>query len=248
MHATGTEEEYIEKAIAEGVKILGFADHAPYPYPNGYVSTYKMTLDEAGDYYNTISALREKYKDKIKILIGYEAEYYEDLWDAALLAWRSFPPEYLILGQHFLGFEYDRSHAIHAHSLIRREEALPLYVDTVIKGIKTGKFTYIAHPDMLIYQGSLSVYQREMSRLIEAAVVAEMPLEINLLGISEGRAYPRLDFWRLAGEYGAKVVLGCDAHSPNRVAEAWEIAKAMDIVEKCRLDLCETVKIRDPLA
>ena len=248
MHATGTEEEYIEKAIAEGVKILGFADHAPYPYPNGYVSTYKMTLDEAGDYYNTLSALREKYKDKIKILIGYEAEYYEDLWDAALLAWRSFPPEYLILGQHFIGTEYDRTRAVHSYSNRGRDEFITEYVNTVIKGIKTGKFTYVAHPDVFTHSGSLIEYEREMSRLIEAAIAEDVPLEINLLGVYEGRPYPRLDFWRLAGKYGAKVVLGCDAHSPNRVAEAWEIAKAMDIVEKCRLDLCETVKIRDPLA
>ena len=246
MHASGSEEEYIEKAIAEGVKILGFSDHAPFPYPNGYVSTYKMTLDEAEDYYKTLSFLREKYKDKIQIYIGYESEYYEDLWDAALREWRKFPPEYLILGQHFVGTEYDRTRATYVYASCGRNELLPEYVDTVVKGIKTGKFTYVAHPDIFTYGGSLGEYERQMSRLIEAAISEDVPLEINLLGISEGRMYPRLDFWRLAGSYGAKVVVGCDAHEPRRVAVPTEIGRAMDIVSKYNLKLSETLELRNP--
>ena len=31
-HARGTERDYIEQAIASGVKILGFSDHTPNPY------------------------------------------------------------------------------------------------------------------------------------------------------------------------------------------------------------------------
>ena len=32
-HASGTEREYVEAAIKSGLKILGFADHTPYPFP-----------------------------------------------------------------------------------------------------------------------------------------------------------------------------------------------------------------------
>jgi histidinol-phosphatase (PHP family) len=32
-HAAGTEREYVEAAIANGIKVLGFADHTPYPFP-----------------------------------------------------------------------------------------------------------------------------------------------------------------------------------------------------------------------
>ena len=38
MHAEGTEREYVERAIEGGLKILGFSDHTPMPYANGYVS------------------------------------------------------------------------------------------------------------------------------------------------------------------------------------------------------------------
>ena len=41
MHASGTEREYVEKAIEGGLKILGFSDHTPMPYSGGYVSNVK---------------------------------------------------------------------------------------------------------------------------------------------------------------------------------------------------------------
>ena len=35
-HASGTEREYIENAIAAGFDTLGFSDHAPYVFRDGY--------------------------------------------------------------------------------------------------------------------------------------------------------------------------------------------------------------------
>ena len=32
-HASGTERDYIENAIDHGIRILGFSDHTPYPFP-----------------------------------------------------------------------------------------------------------------------------------------------------------------------------------------------------------------------
>ena len=37
-HASGTEREYIENAIAAGFDTLGFSDHAPYVFRDGYYS------------------------------------------------------------------------------------------------------------------------------------------------------------------------------------------------------------------
>ena len=69
-HAEGTEREYIESAIKAGIKVLGFADHTPYPYAKeGYRSGVRMPVSAAPEYVSTLSALREEYKDKIKILM-----------------------------------------------------------------------------------------------------------------------------------------------------------------------------------
>ncbi|MBQ9116919.1 MAG: hypothetical protein IJY04_07835, partial [Clostridia bacterium] len=53
-HASGTEREYIEKAIAEGLTVLGFSDHSPYWFPDGYYSTHRMAPNEVEDYVNSV--------------------------------------------------------------------------------------------------------------------------------------------------------------------------------------------------
>ena len=37
-HAYGSEREYIEAAIRMGITELGFSDHVPCPFKDGYVS------------------------------------------------------------------------------------------------------------------------------------------------------------------------------------------------------------------
>ena len=43
-HARGSEREYIETAISRGLSVLGFSDHVPYPFPNGYESGFRVPL------------------------------------------------------------------------------------------------------------------------------------------------------------------------------------------------------------
>ena len=68
-HAIGTEREYVENAIKAGYQVLGFSDHAPYPYPDPepYYIAHTMKLHELEDYCATVLALREEYKNDIQI-------------------------------------------------------------------------------------------------------------------------------------------------------------------------------------
>ena len=65
MHAEGTEREYVEKAIEGGLKILGFSDHTPMPYDNGYVSNVKMRLNQLEGYVDTVLDLKKEYEKDI---------------------------------------------------------------------------------------------------------------------------------------------------------------------------------------
>ena len=83
-----------------------------------------------------------------------------------------------------------------------------------------------------------------MRKLCRAAKELDMPLEINLLGLRTGRNYPDDLFWRIAGEEGNTAVLGCDAHKPEQLCAAqWE-KTALELAEKYRLNLLQTVPIR----
>ena len=41
-HAIGREEDYVKEALKAGLQILGWADHTPYLFPNGYYSHFRM--------------------------------------------------------------------------------------------------------------------------------------------------------------------------------------------------------------
>ena len=246
-HATGTDEEYVQKAIAEGIKILGFSDHAPYLYPNGYTSYYKMLPEEAEDYFASLSALREKYKDKIKIYIGYEAEFYPELWDKTLEFWKStHRPEYLLLGQHYLNEEYKTDRRIRVFNETDRNDILSLYVDTVVKAIETEKFTCLAHPDVINFVGDEDFYLTEMSRLLEAVRIHNIPIELNTLGLASGRHYPNPKFWELASHCGVNAILGCDAHSPERVGDRDEIINSLRFADKYNINVIEEINLINP--
>jgi len=43
-HAQGSEEDYVKSALAAGVELLGFSDHAPFPDRDfGLSSSYRKT-------------------------------------------------------------------------------------------------------------------------------------------------------------------------------------------------------------
>ena len=64
-HAVGEEREYVEEAIKEGFEVIGFSDHSPYLFKNGYVSRIRMTMSQLEDYVKTIEALKKEYRDDI---------------------------------------------------------------------------------------------------------------------------------------------------------------------------------------
>ena len=49
-HASGTEREYIERALEKGLSALGFSDHAPYFFEDGHYSNFRMYPDQAAEY------------------------------------------------------------------------------------------------------------------------------------------------------------------------------------------------------
>ena len=63
-HAGGTEEGYVLEALRTGYAVFGFADHTPWPYESGFVSTVRMRLAQLDDYIATVRGLAAKYADE----------------------------------------------------------------------------------------------------------------------------------------------------------------------------------------
>ena len=215
-HAVGEDREYVESAIKTGLDVLGFSDHAPYVFDDGSNSYYRIDFDEIEDYCNSVQKLKKEYKNDIEIKFGFELEYYKGLHEREMDFLRQFNPEYIILGQHYVGGEYS---GVHSHAF-SDEALLTRYVDECIEGLKTGDFTYLAHPDLAGFRCERSVYEREYSRLLTFAKDNDYPIEINGYGYVMRRHYPDRRLFELAEKIGNKVIIGIDAHDPNNISKS----------------------------
>lgn len=225
-HAEGEDRAYVEAAITAGIKVLGFSDHSPQFFGKpGYYSHFRMRPDVCEDYVVSVRALQREYKQDIDILLGFETEYYPESFDRLRAFLAPFDIDYLIMGQHFVGNEYDEeAYLDNGHY---GERYLKQYTEQVAEGLRTGAFTYIAHPDIAYFNGSRRVYEREMTKLCALAKQLDIPLEFNMLGYQRGRSYPNPDFWRIAAKTGNKTIIGFDAHTPGALCD-------LDAYRACR--------------
>lgn len=217
------DEEYVLAAIKNGFETLGFSDHIMLPgiSQEGIRGDYSL-LD---DYVNSINSLKEDYKNKIKIHLGFEAEalpefynYYNELLSTNKI-------EYLILGNHSY-YENNQLVSYFMNSDMLYED-LEKYTNLLIDAMSTGLFKYVAHPDLFMkYFNTWDEQLIEVTnRICDASFKYDIPLEINLaccfdrvpnIGIKEVFKYPYIEFWKIVETKGCKVIVGVDAHKPTR--------------------------------
>ena len=215
-HATGTEEEYVRRALDRGMKIFGFSDHTPYIFPGSYYSTFRMRMDQLDDYVETVLSLRKHYAGQIEIPLGLELEFYPKLIGELLPILKDRPIDYLLLGQHFVGNEVDEPYSGRPAG---SEEHLKRYCHQVADAMNTGLFSYLAHPDLLYFPGDRKIYQKHIALICREALSCDLPLEFNLAGLGCGKNYPNMDFWEVAAQMGNRVVIGMDAHNAEAVSD-----------------------------
>ena len=234
-HALGDDREYVKKAINAGIKELGFSDHSPMIFPkDDYFSGFRMYLSDTEDYVHSVNNLKQEFKGKINIYLGYETEYYPRLFENNIKYLEQFGFDYLILGQHYTDNEYEPF----AHYCGSPTDSIALfdkYINQALSGIETGRFLYLAHPDLFNFVGNKSIYIKKMTDFCRNLKDLDCPLEFNLLGFGDKRHYPSKEFWQIVAKTGNRVVIGFDAHNPNTfmnkklVSQANEYLNALGI-------------------
>ncbi len=247
-HAIGDEKAMVTSAIENNIEILGMSCHVPLPNYRLHLLKglpYAMKTNHAwksfckaflyngpamrmpykmkAEHQSTMAELKEKYKNKITIYQGYEAEYFESYLPYYQLMLDRGEVDYLILGHHF------DTYSVHTKYYGRvgiRDIDIEQYKNDVIKAFDTGLFSYLAHPDLfMIGRVHWDAFCNQIAREIcIKAKETNTPLEINGGGIRRGLRqvddemvypYPNTHFWKIASEVGNDVVIGIDAHSPE---------------------------------
>ena len=231
-HASGSDGAYVLAAIEQNFDILGFSDHVPWPYASTFRNPrVRMDVTQIEDYLSSVAKLRAKYRDKIRILTGFECEYFP-----AYLSWLAETKEekgidYLILGNH-----YDRSDENGMYfGRVHTPKELRLYVKDTVAGIESGLFVYLAHPDLFMRGGYPfdDDAKAACKDLIAACLEYKMPMEYNvhdryLYNVTHRISYPSRDFFEMVMAAGVPVLIGIDAHDPDEISNPrqWDIAEA----------------------
>lgn len=240
-HAVGAEREYAVEAQKAGLKILGFSDHSPYLYPDGFVSGLRMRPEMLADYARCVRQVQQEFAGTLEVHLGVEMEYFPGIFTETIAMLRDAGVEYLLLGQHFLGDEIGEPYTGFATENV---SDLDRYCRQAMDGMQTGLFTYLAHPDLIRYEGDEKIYRERMRRLCREAKSCGMPLEWNLLGQATNRHYPALRFWELAAEEGCQCILGRDAHDPVAFWDGETEEKALEILRSLGMTPMDTVPLR----
>lgn len=235
-HAVGEDKEYIEEARKSGFDILGFSDHVAFKTWNE--PKVRMAHDDMKSYEEAIKSYNEDFDD-IKILLGYETEYFPDMNDyyEEILD----RVDYLILGQHLIEWN-----GIYVHDFAGDRD-VRLLAERIEEALETGYFTYLCHPDYLMlsrdtYSEDCDIAFREMA---QACKNHGVPLELNMNGFArrvsvidgvEQTTYPFRKAWETIADIGPEVVVGYDSHKPEHLGERDLEKKLKDNFEDLNLN------------
>ena len=243
MHASGTDEDYVLAAIAGGFEEIGFSDHCPWRYDSDFVAHMRMPLSQFDDYYRSISSLREKYQDQIRIKIGLECEYFPQYMSWLKDFVKEWQLDYIIFGNHYYKTDEKR---VYFGTACEQDVFLHAYVDEAIAGMETGMYAYLAHPDLFMRGRRVfdQLAEIESRRLCEAAKRLHMPLEYNLNGaayndVMHTTQYPHPKFWEIAAEIGNDAIIGVDAHEPKAMSDATYWNQAIAYLNALHMNLID---------
>lgn len=249
-HAEGTPLDYVNLAKLNNYHTIAITDHGPLiDEIFNRIKTRRMSFDQ---YYNEYKNLIKvaKSSSNIKVLSGLELEYFDEMNDN----YKEFLKDLdiLILGQHY----YHHKDKIFSVYDAKDESDLEAYANQLIKGIKSGYFKIVAHPDIFFW--NYPVWDDKCidisKKIIQAATEESIPLEINANGIRNSIRknhftvlpddtisydYPKYEFWKLVKDYiseghNTKVIVNDDVHffkefNDESTTKAYELANKLGI-------------------
>ncbi len=217
-HARGEPREYVERAVALGIRRIIFTDHAPLDDRTDV--GHRMALGELEDYYLEIRRLAGEFSGRLEVGVGLEVDWIPELRERITEVSAAHPWDLLLGSVHHVGPRESLEFIIHADR--EREEAiLEEYWRRWSEAAASGLFQVMSHAD--IYRSAdRPALPREAllaREALERAAGAGLCLELNTSGWRRGLAEPYPAGWLLdlALELGMPLAAGSDAHRPEDV-------------------------------
>ena len=229
-----TAEEMVQKAIELGLSELGFSGHSYTEFD------LEPCMTRAGTelYKKEINALKEKYKNKIKILLGIEYDYHSneptDDYDYILGS-----VHYILKDGEYLCIDYSRQTQIDAVNKYYAGDFYSYiedYYKTVAELYDKLKCDIIGHFDLVTkYNADGSLFDTKHPRYIaawqaaaDAIIKTPAVVEINTGGIARGHVsepYPSKEIIEYFKSHGKKMIFSSDCHNKDYLLCGYEKVK-----------------------
>jgi histidinol-phosphatase (PHP family) len=226
-HATGYPEEYA--AVAEQRGLQGIIVTCHNPTNNGWAPWVRMRIDQFDEYVALVEDTRQTWAGRIDVRLGMESDYAPGMepWLEELHQKADF--NYILGSVHPTLNDYKDRYLNGDIVAFQRT-----YFEHLAMAAETGLFDSLAHPDLVkIVEPATWDVERVMDTIrpaLDRIAATGIAMELNTSGVN--KPYPEVNPGReiLQEMYqrNIPVVLGADAHTPNRVAADYE--KAMDIL------------------
>ena len=220
-------EEMVRSALDLGLAEIGFSAHSYTPFDESYC----IRKDKIEAYFKEISALKTKYDGRIRILFGFEQDYYSPP--------PTVPVDYLIGSVHYIRFGEEYVPTDEGNANLRRaadkycggdlyavaEEFFRTEADVVTK---TG-CQIIGHFDTItkyfekeaLLDTAHPRYRRAWQDAVDALLPTGVPFEINTGTVSRGvrqNPLPSYEIMDYVCAHGGSLILSSDAHRAEHIA------------------------------
>lgn len=229
-------EEYIGKAIVEGIDEISFTEHIPLPnmpIDKKLLEECALSIDSAKNYIRDVILLKEKYKDKIKINLGFEVDFvegYEEEIRKILNEYGKYIDD-SILSVHFVKYneEYRCIDMLSDFEYLLKElgsleSVYDLYYNTLLASINADLGMYkpkrIGHPTLVRKFCLKYPYEYKNKELLNKIVYEiknkKYEVDYNTAGLRKefcGEVYPSGLLLELIKDNNIKLVYGSDSHT-----------------------------------
>ena len=229
-----TPEEMVIAAIEMGMECIGFSVHSYTEFDTSFC----IKAEKVDDYKAEINGLKEKYKDKIRILCGTEMDYFSEMSADGF--------DYIIGSVHYVmaDGEYisvDESEQAFADCVNKYFDGdfyafAEEYYKNVAQVLEKTKADIIGHFDLVtkfneggkLFDESNPRYVAAFRAAVDSLLPYGKPFEINTGAISRGyrtKPYPSPQIVEYIRSKGGKTILTSDSHSKDTLCyefEKWE--------------------------
>lgn len=238
-HATGEMEEYVQAAIARGLRRVIFLEHME----EGISSPVTTWLSEKkfDHYFSEGQRLRDQYGSQIEIGLGVECGYNPDYEDLLCTRLRSRHWDQVGVSCHFLkvaGITHHlnlfsrRKENIQLARQVGTEHLLDRYFTTLTDAVRRLPGSMLCHLDgalRFLPEVRLTKYHYELiDELLREVSTKQMALEINSSGLAiRNEQFPTRRIIEMADSYDIPFLFGSDAHRPEDVGRYFDVINSL---------------------